>query len=105
MPDLKLIRRLASERKITLRQLAERAHLDESSIQVMFRRNSTTLATLEKICNVLEVHPGIFFDNEYGSRPEAELIQEIKKLKKKLEEKDHTIEVLMKRIDEENSRR
>lgn len=95
MANLILIRRLCSERGITIRELAQRIHRDESSIQSAIRRGSTNSGTLELIARELGVSAGIFFDG-FSSPKTAALRVEIAHLKELLKEKERTINLLMK---------
>lgn len=95
MANLILIRRLCSERGITIRELAQRIHRDESSIQSAIRRGSTNSGTLELIAHELGVSAGIFFDG-FVTNKAKDLQAEIAHLKELLREKERLINILMK---------
>lgn len=59
--NLAIIKDLASERGLTIRQLAELVGLKENRVHVICNTNSTTLETLEKFATVLQVPVGYFF--------------------------------------------
>jgi hypothetical protein len=89
--------------------------MDESSIQSLMRNGSTNTKTLEDIAKILDVSVGVFFDDTpintitqkggrgnaasiYGSAMVGKLAdkdREIANLKKLLEEKERTIQILM----------
>lgn len=95
MANLILIRDLCEQKKITIRELAQRIGRNESTIQSAIRRGSTNSTTIELIANVLGVSPGVFFDGfEDGAQADA-LRREIAHLKELLAEKERTIEILM----------
>lgn len=129
MVNLRIIKDLAEEQKISIRDLADLVGVKENQIHVMCRTNSTKIDTLEKIAQVLNVHISEFFDdmhtnnrqikgnnnqlNEKGAHDninggeEAILFERIKSLEEKvadredrLREKDERIAELKERIAE-----
>lgn len=94
MANFFIIRDLCEQRKITIRELANRIERDESTIQTLIRKGTTNTTTLESIANVLGVSPGVFFDG-YSSDNATELQKENEHLKDLLKEKERLIEVLM----------
>lgn len=62
MANLSLIRSIAKERKITLKTLATQVGLTEQGLHKILRDNTTTITTIERIAQVLEVSPIVFFD-------------------------------------------
>lgn len=64
MANLFKIKDLAENRKISIRDLAERVGLKENQIHVMCRTNSTKIETLEKIAHELNVPVAYFFDED-----------------------------------------
>jgi transcriptional regulator with XRE-family HTH domain len=115
MSNFSIIRDLCGEKKITIRELASRIGKDESSIQSLMRTGTTNTSTLEAIAKELDVPVGIFFDDTpvntitqkggrgnvasiYGNALDEKLAdkdKEIANLKKLLEEKERTIQILM----------
>jgi transcriptional regulator with XRE-family HTH domain len=58
-----VVRQGCHEKKWTLREFCKRLEMEEPSIQKIFRKNSTTIQTLEKMAEVLEISVGDFFEN------------------------------------------
>lgn len=94
MANFELIRGLCEQRKITIRELADRIHKRPGTIQAMINVGSTSTATLEDIADVLQVHPGYFF-TDYEESNVADLQKEIDHLRQLLAEKERTIEILL----------
>lgn len=69
MANFILIRKIAEEKNITIRELASRVNKDETTIQAIIRKGSTNTSTLEEIAKVLDVPVGIFFDNSSSVPP------------------------------------
>lgn len=61
MAKFKLIRELAKERQISMRELASRIGKDETTLQAIIRNGSTNTKTIEEIASVLDVPVGVFF--------------------------------------------
>ena len=72
MANLQRIKDLAEERKISVRELAERVGLKENQIHVMCRTNSTKIDTLERIAKGLGVSVSYFFDDDVTIRERYE---------------------------------
>lgn len=66
MANLSIIKRLAEDRNITIKSLAQQVGVTEQQIHVMVKTNSTKVSTLEKIASVLEVSPLVFFDDKWS---------------------------------------
>ncbi|MDD3739401.1 MAG: helix-turn-helix transcriptional regulator [Lentimicrobiaceae bacterium] len=64
MVNLNKIREIAKEKKITMRKLAFESGVSEPGLYQLIRNNSTTLDTLAKIAEVLDVDIRIFFETE-----------------------------------------
>lgn len=102
MANFKLIRQIAKGKGITIRDLAAKTGILDSTIHHIISVGSTNTTTIENIAKVLEVPVGIFFDNEYSLTPSQEklrieeLERENKHLRELLEEKERTIRILMK---------
>lgn len=71
MANLQLIKELAEQKKISVRELAEKVGLKENQIHVMCRSNSTKIDTLEKIAHVLDVPVSLFFNEGTVERYES----------------------------------
>lgn len=94
MANLILIRELCDQKKITIRELAQRVGRDESSIQSAIRRGSTNSGTIERIARELGVPAGVFFDG-YTAGEGEKLRLENEHLQELLAEKERTIEILL----------
>jgi transcriptional regulator with XRE-family HTH domain len=55
------IKELCKSRNMTLKELSERIGLSQTGLQGIFKNNSTSIDTLEKICQVFEVPIEFFF--------------------------------------------
>ncbi len=62
MPNLQKIKQIASEKNISMGALAEKINMTPTGLSKIMRENATTVATLEKIVNALQVSPTVFFD-------------------------------------------
>ncbi|MBL7105683.1 MAG: helix-turn-helix transcriptional regulator [Bacteroidales bacterium] len=61
MANLSIIRNICKVRNISLTELSTKIEMTPHALQRMFKTNSTKVDTLEKIADVLEVSPDIFF--------------------------------------------
>lgn len=52
------------QKKWTIREFCKRLEMEEASIQKIFRKNSTTIQTLEKMAELLEISVADFFDTK-----------------------------------------
>lgn len=95
MANLFLIRDLCEDRKMTIRELAERIGRNESSLQAAIRKGSTNSTTIELIARELRVPAGYFFDGWEASDKAGELKKENDHLRALLAEKERTIEILL----------
>jgi len=90
MANLNIIRKIAEEKKISLKEIAESAGVTQNGLQRILNENSTKIETLEKIAKHLEVPVSIFFE-EYGqmkldfSVKETELLEALQKEDTKLQ--------------------
>jgi transcriptional regulator with XRE-family HTH domain len=66
-----VVRQACHEKKWTLREFCKRLEMEEPSIQKIFRKNSTTIQTLEKMAEVLGISTGDFFENGKVEEPPA----------------------------------
>jgi len=120
MANFLIIRNLAESKNITLRKIANSAGIGEAALQALIQKGSTNTTTLEKIAQVLEVPVGVFFDDtpvrnitqkgngnvignqnkvtfsEYENKLEI-ANNEIAHLRELLEEKERTIQILIKK--------
>lgn len=80
MANLNLIRTIASEKKIQLKEISEKVGLTPGGLQNIMSQNSTKIETLEKIADVLGVPVTVFFTNENEN---IVLKEENQKLKEK----------------------
>ena len=71
MANLGLIKELCEQSGMTIRSLASKVDLTDTSIHQMIRNGATNTSTLEKIAEVLGVSAGVFFD-EYSPLPKKE---------------------------------
>lgn len=62
MANLHLIRDICEQKGITQKSLAKQIKLSQQGLYSLMEKGSTTTDRLEKICKVLNVHPGTFFD-------------------------------------------
>ena len=111
MANFYLIRDLAERKGLTLRDLALKMNKTEDGLQKLIKKGSTNTQTLEDISQILEVHPGYFFDKFSGDMfikqdgtnnlignnnvINAQQTAEIEHLKALLVEKERLIQVLM----------
>lgn len=65
MANLKLIKEIASAKKMTIDELAAKVGINAQAIHVMVRTGSTKIETLEKIAKALEVPAYIFMDYDF----------------------------------------
>lgn len=75
MVILSKIKELAKDNGITLKSLASQVGITEQGLHKMIKENSTSAETLDKIANVLNVSPAIFFQEskniEHSSNVES----------------------------------
>lgn len=62
MANLQRIKQIAAQKNITLGNLALQCGITPTGLSKIMRENSTTVTTLEKIANILQVSPIVFFD-------------------------------------------
>jgi DNA-binding Xre family transcriptional regulator len=66
MAKLSLIKKIASAKGITIKQLADEIGITEAGLHKLIRDNTTTVRTLEAISAKLNVSPCVFFDSDGG---------------------------------------
>ncbi len=62
MPNLQKIKQIAADKNLPLGMLAEQIGVTPTGLSKIMRDNTTTVVTLERIANVLQVSPVVFFD-------------------------------------------
>lgn len=65
MANLKLIKDLAAIRGLTIEQLAAKAGITTQAVHLMGRSGKTKMETFEKIAEILEVPPYVFYDENF----------------------------------------
>lgn len=65
MANLKLIKDLAAIKGLTIEQLAAKAQITTQAIHLMGRSGKTKMDTFEKIAEILEVPPYVFYDENF----------------------------------------
>lgn len=68
MANLKLIKELAAIKGLTIEQLAAKANITTQAIHLMGRSGKTKMETFEKIAEILEVPPYVFYDDNFDVR-------------------------------------
>lgn len=68
MANLKLIKELAQIKGMTIDQLAAKANVTTQAIHLMGRSGKTKMETFEKIAEILEVPPYVFYDGNFDVR-------------------------------------
>ncbi len=68
MANLKLIKKIAEIKGMTIEQLAAKAEISTQAIHLMGRSGKTKMETLEQIAKILEVPAYIFFDENFDIR-------------------------------------
>lgn len=63
MINLLIVRDIARQKKISMRELARRVGVTEQGLQKIIRENSTKVDTLEAIAEALDVPVSIFFND------------------------------------------
>lgn len=65
MANLKLIKDLAAIKGLSIDQLAAKAKISTQAIHLMGRNGTTKMETFEKIAEILEVPPYVFYDENF----------------------------------------
>jgi transcriptional regulator with XRE-family HTH domain len=71
MSNFNVIKEIAKQKNISIRELSSRIGKDETTLQAIFRNGSTNTRTIEDIAKVLDVPVGVFFDNSYYQKNEV----------------------------------
>ena len=66
MANLLLIKKLLTDRRMAVKDLAEQIGMTESAIFSLMKKGSTNTATLEAIAQVLDVSPAVFYEKSGG---------------------------------------
>lgn len=115
MANLQIIKAIAKEQKVTIRELAKSIGITEAGLQKLIRENSTKVDTLELISKRLNVPISVFFDEspkeklspkelmEFGNESFAGILTRLFEAKtiapySLIEEKDKEIEKLNREI-------
>lgn len=109
--NLVKIKRIAEEKGITFKWLANKVNLSQSAISAIIKVNSTSVDTLIKIADALQVPVTTFFETDFGTdnsnngivggdfmvNSQKETGLAIQALIRQLEVKDKQIESLIKK--------
>ncbi len=63
-PNLSIIREIAKNQNVSLKLISEKLGISPAALQNMMRNNGTTLETLGKLAEILNVSVGVFFGEE-----------------------------------------
>ena len=90
------LKKIISEKKLSTKELAEQIGMTYEGLNKAFKEESIKVATLEKICKIINVSPAIFFDgvHELNSTNVANG-NEVSHLRELLAEKERLIQVLL----------
>ena len=110
--NLKKIKEITNERGISLKWLADKAGLSQQAVSAIIKENSTSVNTLIRIADALDVPVTTFFETDYGhentnngvvggdfmvnSQKDADKV--IKTLIEQLRIKDQQINLLIEKI-------
>lgn len=98
MSHFSIIKDLAKQRGLSLKELAVKIGILPSSLHHLIKAGATSTATIERIAEILQIPVGYFFDDSYDkSKPEAlaNLEKEVEFLKQLIAEKERIITLLM----------
>jgi transcriptional regulator with XRE-family HTH domain len=111
MAELSAIRRVAEQKRISLKEIADGIGMSADGLQKILRKGDTSLSTLEKIAEVLGVAVGSLFGddafvtqtNRSGDNITARNVQKGESLEpdmlEVIREKDRQIEKLLRIIE------
>lgn len=68
MANLLIIKDLLKERKVSIRDFANELGMTEQALQLLIRKNSTKIETLELIAQKLNISVSMFFEKEVESK-------------------------------------
>lgn len=105
------LRDCIKEKKFTIEDIANRIDMTREGLSRSLGEGKMKIDVFEKICEVIEVHPSIFFDDTKFEIGEGNIVQlnngngnkqhiihnenEYELLRKLLEEKERTIQILL----------
>lgn len=90
-----LIRELAKDKKVKLKDLASEIGMTEAGLQRIFRENTTSIDSIERLCRYFDVPVSFFFEESSWDQ-----YLDVNKVKDQLRQKDETIEALKQRLNE-----
>ena len=85
------LKSLIKQKRITNEMIADRLDLSQQAIQASLYREKLRIEYFEEICQMLEMHPGEFFDGDFIAPPSADA-------RKLLQAKDEQVELLREQI-------
>ncbi|MFV0538857.1 MAG: helix-turn-helix domain-containing protein [Dysgonomonas sp.] len=102
MANLLIIKDLLKEKKISIRDFANELGMTEQALQLLIRKNSTKIETLELIAQKLNISVSMFFEKEIESKNNTsttndDLIVTNKNLSETVKSLSHTIENLSRK--------
>ena len=111
--NLKKIKEITNERGISLKWLADKAGLSQQAVSAIMKENSTSVNTLIRIADALDVPVTTFFETDYGQEntnngvvggdfminSQKEAGMAIEALINQLKAKDRQIESLIKKLN------
>ncbi len=96
MANTLIIREICTAKKITIRALAKKLGMAECTIQTIIRTGATSVSTLERIADALGISPAMFYIESTSDIDLLKLKQENDYLKQLINEKERTINILLK---------
>jgi len=104
MVNMQLIKLIAKEKKMTIRQISKEVGITEQGLQSIIRNNTTTTDNLEKICKVLGVPVTSFFSTNDNIVKQVENIFSVKERPPDLDghkrlSNDERIDILLSQND------
>ena len=103
MANFQIIKELLKEKKMSMRELADRLGCAEPSLHRIVAKNSASLQMIEMLADTFGVSPAVFFSTKYSYTEEmaryreSALIKEIESLRKIIAEQERTIDLLRDR--------
>lgn len=67
-PNLSIIRELAKKQNVSLKYISEQLNISPAALQNIMRNNGTSLETIGKLAEILDVSVGVFFGEENKSK-------------------------------------
>ena len=72
MANLHLIKVLARKKNLTLKEVAEQLGITQQALSLLIRTGTTRIDTLERIAELLDVSPAIFFEDGHAQSAVAQ---------------------------------